>query len=113
MTLSNEYMARLYLMILLSLSVIIGNAQTKVIMGVIRDGHSDERIPFASVQFKKSRAGKLSESAGPFMFSFQDEWAKLESTLACYPIACPSSARGFLLNWSYSTKEVELVLSLS
>ncbi len=43
-------------------------AQHKIITGYIRDAHSDERIPFASVQFKKSGEGKLSDSSGTFTF---------------------------------------------
>ncbi len=43
-------------------------AQTKVITGIIKDSHSDEPIPFASVVLKKSGFGKLSDSAGGFVF---------------------------------------------
>ena len=46
----------------------LANAQTKIIKGVIKDAHSDERIPFASISFKKSGSGKLSDSAGNFIF---------------------------------------------
>ncbi|HMH34809.1 MAG TPA: carboxypeptidase-like regulatory domain-containing protein, partial [Puia sp.] len=54
----------------------VGHAQTKVLKGIIRDAHSDERIPFASMQFKKGRTGKLSDSAGTFTFRFDDSWPK-------------------------------------
>lgn len=47
--------------------------QTKVLRGVIKDAHSDERIPFASMQFQVAGTGKLSDSAGGFSFRF-DEW---------------------------------------
>ena len=48
------------------------NAQTKVLKGVIKDAHSDERIPFVSISFKKSSSGRLSDSAGNFVFRFED-----------------------------------------
>ena len=48
------------------------NAQNKVLRGVIKDAHSDERIPFASISFKKSGSGKLSDSAGNFAFRFEN-----------------------------------------
>ena len=47
--------------------------QSKIIKGVIKDAHSDERIPFASISFKNSGSGKLSDSAGNFIFRF-DNW---------------------------------------
>src|SRR3990170_4155907 len=49
------------------------NAQTKILKGVIKDAHSDERIPFASISFKKAGSGKLSDSAGNFIFHL-DNW---------------------------------------
>ena len=48
-------------------------SQGKLIKGVIKDAHSDERIPFASISFKNSGVGKLSDSAGNFAFRF-DNW---------------------------------------
>lgn len=47
--------------------------QRKLIRGYIKDAQSDERIPFASIQFLRSRSGKLSDSAGTFKFYF-DQW---------------------------------------
>ena len=44
------------------------SAQTKIISGIIKDSHSDEPIPFASVVLKNTSIGKLSDSAGMFMF---------------------------------------------
>ena len=41
--------------------------------GYIKDTHSDESIPFASVQFKKSGIGKLSDSSGHFEFNLS-QW---------------------------------------
>jgi hypothetical protein len=48
-------------------------AQTKILKGIIKDAHSDERIPFASLEFKSQKSGKLSDSAGRFIFHF-NEW---------------------------------------
>lgn len=56
--------------------------QSKIIRGFIKDAQSDERIPFASIQFLKSRVGKLSDSAGTFTFRFT-EWPS-DTLLATY-----------------------------
>src|SRR5215213_7572620 len=50
-----------------------GMAQTRVIIGQIRDQHSGEPVPFASVQFKTSGIGKLADSAGTFILRFGKE----------------------------------------
>lgn len=42
--------------------------QERKIFGYIQDAHSEERIPFASIQFRNSTIGKLSDSAGNFSF---------------------------------------------
>ena len=48
--------------------------QTNIIIkGSIRDAHSDETIPFASLRMVNSKSGKLSDSAGNFKFVFK-EW---------------------------------------
>ncbi|MEO8770829.1 MAG: DUF5686 family protein [Ferruginibacter sp.] len=44
------------------------NAQTKIIKGFVKDGHSDELLPFASVQFKNTGIGKTTDSSGAFKF---------------------------------------------
>ena len=43
-------------------------AQRKVIKGFVKDGHSDEYLPFASVRFKNSTIGKVTDSSGAFSF---------------------------------------------
>ncbi|MBS4063733.1 MAG: carboxypeptidase-like regulatory domain-containing protein, partial [Chitinophagaceae bacterium] len=48
-------------------------AQSKIIAGYIKDSHSEEPIPFASVQLKKSSIGKLSDSAGRFILRVSAE----------------------------------------
>lgn len=50
----------------------LSTAQTKVVKGYIKDALSDERIPFASIQFIKSAGGRLSDSAGNFIFRLTD-----------------------------------------
>jgi hypothetical protein len=49
--------------------------QTKWLKGIITDSHSDERIPFATIRFKKSGMGRLSDSAGAFEFRL-NAWPK-------------------------------------
>ncbi len=43
-------------------------AQVLTLAGVIKDSHSEEPVPFASVSFKNSTVGKLADSAGTFVF---------------------------------------------
>jgi len=52
---------------------LLAQSQNKFIRGYIKDGLSNERVPFASISFVKSGNGKLSDSAGNFIFRF-DEW---------------------------------------
>jgi hypothetical protein len=52
---------------------LFGEAQVKIIRGVVKDSHSDERIPFASLQFKKAGSGGLTDSAGTFQLTL-DNW---------------------------------------
>lgn len=42
-------------------------AQTKLITGHVRDQHSDEPVPFASVRFKLSGIGGTADSAGKYL----------------------------------------------
>lgn len=44
-------------------------AQSKIIKGFVKDGHSDELLPFASVTFKNTAVGKATDSSGHFIFS--------------------------------------------
>lgn len=48
-------------------------SQTKIISGFIKDSHSEEPIPFASVQLKRSGIGKLSDSSGHFILRLTTE----------------------------------------
>ena len=48
-------------------------AQSKLIKGFVKDGHSDELLPFASVTFKNTFVGKATDSSGAFYFQL-DKW---------------------------------------
>lgn len=47
-------------------------SQRKTISGVVKDKHSEERIPFASVYFVNSTIGKLTDTAGIFYFNLNN-----------------------------------------
>jgi hypothetical protein len=49
------------------------NSQSRTIRGYVKDKLSDERIPFASMKFIRSQTGRLTDSAGTFIFKF-DQW---------------------------------------
>lgn len=57
-------------------------AQQKIISGIVKDSHSEEAIPFASVQFKNSTVGKLSDSAGGFGF-YLKQWPSDTLEITC------------------------------
>lgn len=65
---------RSWWIVLLFLTFYTGHAQTKILKGIIKDSHSGERIPFASMRFKKSGSGRLSDSAGGFLFRLNNSW---------------------------------------
>ena len=44
-------------------------SQRKILTGIVKDAHSEEPIPFASLQFINSTVGKLSDSSGTFEFN--------------------------------------------
>jgi hypothetical protein len=70
---SYPFKLKVFSFLLSSLLFISSNAQTKVLKGIIKDQHSGEQVPFASVYFKKSGIGKLADSSGSFIFHF-DKW---------------------------------------
>ena len=94
-----ELMRRSISFLLMGILLIIaeqGKAQLKQINGKIRDSHSEEVIPFASVAFYKSTIGKLSDSSGSFTFNlrswpsdtliisyagFEDQYILIDTTL--------------------------------
>jgi hypothetical protein len=49
-------------------SAFLTSAQSKVLIGIVTDQHSAETVPFASLRFKLSGAGKLTDSSGAFQF---------------------------------------------
>jgi Family of unknown function (DUF5686)/CarboxypepD_reg-like domain len=57
-------------------------AQRKLITGLVKDSHSDERIPFASISFKNTTIGKLSDSAGTFSF-YLNNWPSDTLEITC------------------------------
>lgn len=59
--------------------------QKKIIAGIVKDNHSEEPVPFSSVQFKGTTIGKLSDSSGRFSFTFS-HWPSdtLEITSVSY-----------------------------
>ena len=56
---------RLLFLVLCCLTLNHVSAQLKVLRGIVKDQHSDERIPFASIHFQKG-SGKLADSAGGY-----------------------------------------------
>ena len=62
---------RLFILVLCCATLNHVSAQSKILRGIIKDQHSDERIPFASIKFQKSGAGRLADSAGAFTFRFE------------------------------------------
>lgn len=61
----------LLIVLLLLFKVESAKGQLKQIIGKIRDSHSEEPIPFATVQFSNSTIGKLSDSSGSFVFTLR------------------------------------------
>ncbi len=77
-------LSRRFFLTLLSFTftVSICFSQQKILSGIIRDSHSDERIPFASLSFRNSTMGKLSDSAGTFSFYLR-EWPSDTLDITC------------------------------
>nr|WP_214460537.1 DUF5686 family protein [Flavihumibacter fluvii] len=72
-------------LLLILLAPFFTAAQGKTIRGYVKDKLSDERIPFASLNFIQSHHGRLSDSAGGFTFHY-DQWPNdtLEITYVGY-----------------------------
>ncbi|MBN8672971.1 MAG: carboxypeptidase-like regulatory domain-containing protein [Chitinophagales bacterium] len=56
--------------------------QKKRISGTVKDSHSEERIPFASVHFKNATIGKLTDSVGTFSF-YLNSWPSDTLEITC------------------------------
>jgi len=72
----------LLLFFTLALVVNQASAQHKRISGTIKDSHSEEPIPFASVSFQQTTIGQLTDSAGGFSFHF-DTWPADTLIITC------------------------------
>ncbi|HET9744651.1 MAG TPA: DUF5686 family protein [Chitinophagaceae bacterium] len=57
-------------------------SQRKILAGIVKDAHSDEPIPFASLQFLNSTVGKLSDSSGKFEFDLS-QWPSDTLEITC------------------------------
>ncbi|HET6767215.1 MAG TPA: DUF5686 family protein [Chitinophagaceae bacterium] len=57
-------------------------SQRKILAGVVKDAHSDEPIPFASLQFLNTTVGKLSDSSGKFEFNLS-QWPSDTLEITC------------------------------
>src|SRR6185436_1217246 len=73
----------LYLFVLLLfLPGMFALSQRKILAGVVKDAHSDEPVPFASLQFLNSTTGKLSDSSGRFEF-YLSQWPSDTLQITC------------------------------
>ena len=80
---------------LLLLPAVSAFSQQKILAGVVKDAHSDEPIPFASLQFINSTVGKLSDSSGAFEFHLT-QWPSDTLEITCvgyqaYKLFIPAS----------------------
>lgn len=64
------------------LAIVSASAQRKIISGIVKDAHSEETIPFASISFKNSTVGKLSDSSGSFSFNLSS-WPSDTLEITC------------------------------
>lgn len=77
-------------------------SQRKILAGVVKDAHSDEPIPFASLQFLNSTVGKLSDSSGKFEFNLS-QWPSDTLEITCvgyqpYKLLIQSSLDSITIN---------------
>lgn len=88
---------KIFMAALVVLVSIEAQGQVKRIRGLVKDGHSDEPVPFATIQFRKATFGKLTDSAGRFSFAisrwpsdtlvisyagFEDKYILIDTTLS-------------------------------
>ncbi|MGQ0737528.1 MAG: DUF5686 family protein [Bacteroidota bacterium] len=81
MTLLKQYRAALILAAILASHLSV-EAQRKIISGIVQDASSEEPIPFASVSFKNSSTGKLTDSSGSFSFHLNN-WPSDTVEITC------------------------------
>lgn len=71
-----------FVVLLLFLPGLVAFSQRKILAGVVKDAHSDEPVPFASLYFKNSTIGKLSDSSGKFEFNLS-QWPSDTLEITC------------------------------
>ncbi len=72
----------LFLLLALLITALPVLSQTKKVTGTVKDAHSEEPIPFASVSFKNTTVGKLTDSAGVFSF-YLAKWPSDTLEISC------------------------------
>jgi hypothetical protein len=77
-----NYHPILLLLFVLGLAVQPVLSQTRMISGTVKDAHSEEPVPFASISFRGSTAGNLTDSSGHFFFRF-DQWPSDTMVVTC------------------------------
>src|SRR5437868_3320797 len=71
--------------LLLSIALVGFSVQAqaqKIMLGMVRDEHSEEGVPFASVQFKNTSVGGSTDSSGSFSFRFE-KWPSDTLEITC------------------------------
>lgn len=81
MALQKQYRKLFVIIVLLCLTGTVP-AQRKIISGIIRDASSEEPIPFASLTFRNTTTGKLTDSAGGFTF-YLNNWPSDTLEITC------------------------------
>jgi len=57
-------------------------SQQKIITGIVKDFHSEESVPFASVRFRNTTIGKQTDSSGSFSF-YLSNWPSDTLEITC------------------------------
>ena len=71
-----------FLVLTLSLITLSAASQQKVFIGTVRDTHSEEPIPYASISFLNTTTGKLTDSSGGFTFHLES-WPADTLVISC------------------------------
>ncbi|MCH5715375.1 carboxypeptidase-like regulatory domain-containing protein [Niabella hibiscisoli] len=61
-----------FLILLIGLTTCTVTFSQKTLRGLVKDAHSDEAIAFASITFKGTSMGAITDSLGKFAFSVND-----------------------------------------
>ncbi len=91
-----------FFLLAVTLLMVLHAPAQKLISGTVRDYHSDERIPFASVLFKGTSTGGLTDSAGHFFFEVP-QWPSDSLLITCvgyqpYTVYLPAGKDSLLLD---------------